>query len=139
MSYPLQDRQKEDAAPLFGFLQENYNLTELGARKQRHFRFSIPELFHILHGEEGSAADSEPFGLVLTGGGVKAAFQTLLIDPLYDNLYLTNTDLEVTPGVEHDTLKVDHVVGTSGGALLGLFVSTIQGRGTNNLTDLLCK
>src|SRR6185436_9007246 len=62
--------------------------------------------------------------LVLPGGGVKAAYQTRIVDELYSHRYLTNA--AVASSNDPSTLAVRNVIGTSGGALLGYFVSQLR-------------
>ena len=109
---------------LSGFLARNYSLHEAGFRKHRHFRFRLDELWAHLVARERQV---DPFALVLTGGGVKSAYQTRLVEYLYDGGYLGNAGAAPANGSpRHATIPVDYVVGTSGGALLGTLVTRID-------------
>jgi hypothetical protein len=70
--------------------------------------------------------------LVLTGGGVKAAYQTRLIDYLYGSGRLFN---DVPAEAATIAAKVDYVIGTSGGALLGIFVSALNNKLVSKLVS----
>lgn len=101
------------------YLDRNFGIHETGFRQQRFFRFNLDELWRVLH-----EVDNESSALVLTGGGVKAAYQTTLIDHLYGESLLANkTDEEPA---NDNVVPVDYIIGTSGGALLGIFVSAIE-------------
>ncbi|HEV7606739.1 MAG TPA: patatin-like phospholipase family protein [Steroidobacteraceae bacterium] len=102
------------------FRETNYRRLQFGNVAQRHFRFTIPELWAQL----GRGSADEKLALVLTGGGVKAAYQTSMIDYLYKVGRLANGSSE-TPR-EAVTQRVDYVIGTSGGALLGVFVAAMD-------------
>lgn len=108
-------------AALADHLNLNYSVHEAGFRKQRHFRYTLSETWTIMHEAENDLA-----ALVLTGGGVKAAYQTRLIDYLYGKQYLTNTPERLENSSSIEPLVIDYIVGTSGGALLGLFVAAIE-------------
>lgn len=126
--------------PITAFFTKNYSVEELGSRTRRHFRFTIDELWRILGANNESSLNGN-LALLLTGGGVKAAYQTRLIDHLYNKNYLYNhvgsTSSENRPG--SNALGVKYVIGTSGGALLGLFVSSIRDDQAVNFTDVLWK
>ena len=110
------------------FRDSNYHRYQVGNLPQRYFRFNLDELWSILAHEgtppESSTTPAEKahMALVLTGGGVKAAYQTRMIDDLYGDGRLVNGVDPKTP----DAQRVDFVIGTSGGALLGVFVSAIN-------------
>jgi predicted acylesterase/phospholipase RssA len=108
---------------LLEFVHNNYRVAHAGSRQHRHFRFTVPELFAIMRDADTARPGDDPFGLVLTGGGVKAAYQTSIVQRLYEQPFLVNEAPggNAAPGV----IRVDHVIGTSGGALLGIFVSAI--------------
>jgi predicted acylesterase/phospholipase RssA len=126
------------------FRESNYRRLQFGSVAQRHFRFTIPELWWLLRHADPRAAD-DGMALVLTGGGVKAAYQTRLIDHLYEKGRLFNKGTEsIDPQIAQ---RVDYVIGTSGGALLGVFVAAINKKFEeervkdvhNNLTSILWK
>ncbi len=110
------------------YLDTNFGIHETGFRQQRFFRFNLDELWRVLH-----EIDNESTALVLTGGGVKAAYQTTLIDHLYGESLLANkTDGEPA---DENIVPVDYIIGTSGGALLGIFVSAIEDSADIDLTN----
>ena len=151
--------QPFDAVPLFAktmddeiamgtsiaaFRETNYRRVQFGAVAQRHFRFTIGELWSLLE----KADDDSPSGrmaLVLTGGGVKAAYQTRVIDYLYEKGLLVNAGGTTTESARSQ--RVDYVIGTSGGALLGVFVASLNdafvkartANAGNSLTSILWK
>lgn len=127
----------EDTA-LTEFYAENYTLHQYGSVSRRYFRFLIPELWQLL--DQGAPAGALPeeeggFALVLTGGGVKAAYQTRLVQDLYRTGLLHNAHAGGLPhGQPRYAQQVDYVIGTSGGALLGIFVSALDDERTQRLT-----
>lgn len=107
------------------FAAGNYVSESTGWRSRFRFAFTLDELHGILRSHAApDPADDDGIALVLTGGGVKAAYQTRLIDHLYGGGYLHN---RFAPG-EPDpaSVPVKYVVGTSGGALLGIFVASLD-------------
>ncbi|MDP7359363.1 MAG: patatin-like phospholipase family protein, partial [Pseudomonadales bacterium] len=118
------------------FKDSNYPSQELGSRVRRNFHFTIDELFQFLTDDRAEQSDLG-FGLVLAGGGVKAAYQSHLVDHLYSNGYLVNTSPAQTIETDQsrESLTVDYVIGTSGGALLGVFVSSLDGHRTQSLSE----
>jgi predicted acylesterase/phospholipase RssA len=116
-----------DTHPVVRFLGRNLEPHTLGSRTRRQFRFTVDELWTILGGDRAAEEDGG-VSLVLTGGGVKAGYQTEVVDQLYGNGYLFNR--LGRPAANSDRrLRVDSVVGTSGGALLGVFVAAIEDAG----------
>ncbi len=109
--------------PMRVFLARNLEPHQRGFLTRRHYRFTLDEIWSILR-EEGSGGGAEGLSLVLTGGGVKAGYQTELVDQLYRRGYLYNRLAEEP--AERRALRVDSIVGTSGGALLGVFVAAID-------------
>lgn len=98
----------------------------------RTFSFSIPETVDLLKLHQQTSRRTD-LALVLPGGGVKATYQSRLLDQLYRDGKLRN--YRVAPGSR--ALPVQYVVGTSGGALLGLFVAR-QGKDAEwNLSEIL--
>jgi predicted acylesterase/phospholipase RssA len=131
---------------LLAFRDSNYRRLQFGTILQRNFRFTIPELWtQFGKYDDANQSGNSPFALVLTGGGVKAAYQTHMIDYLYDNLRLSNAGSAQT--AQPSTQRVNYVIGTSGGALLGLFVAGMDDEFNNerkrtplnSLTALLWK
>ncbi len=114
------------------YLDLNFSVHEAGFRKQRHFRYTLNEIWTIMH-----EAGNDSAALVLTGGGVKAAYQTRLIDYLYGKSYLTNTSNLPQEPQSIEPLTIDYIIGTSGGALLGLFVAAIDEARNLDLTRRL--
>ena len=100
----------------------------------RTFGFTADEVLRLLRQDQATSGRGE-LALVLPGGGVKAAYQSRIVDELYRQGSLRNFQVK-GPG---DPLKVRYVIGTSGGALLGFFVSQLGSAGPWNLTDILWK
>lgn len=98
----------------------------------RNYEFTINEVLRLLQQQQRSSGQ-DALALVLPGGGVKAAYQSRLVDHLYANRHLRNADLGDRPG----SLKVQSVLGTSGGALLGYFVSQLGETGPFDLSNIL--
>ena len=108
-----------EAEPLFGV---------------RTFSFTADEVIRLLR-QDQTISNREALALVLPGGGVKAAYQSRIVDELYQHKYLENSQVKSAP----ESLKVQYVIGTSGGALLGFFVSQLSEKGPFNLTEILWK
>jgi len=100
----------------------------------RTYGFTMDEALRLLKSEQRNSADSH-LALVLPGGGVKAAYQTRIIDELYEHAYLENQAVEQSDA-SSNALRVRTVIGTSGGALLGYFVSQL-GKNPVELFDVL--
>jgi predicted acylesterase/phospholipase RssA len=106
----------------------------------RTFAFTIDESIDLLRQQE--TPEENILALVLPGGGVKAGFQSRLLEHLYSKRYLRNNTLSRTrsdPRGVVGALDVDYIIGTSGGALLGFFVAQLGENGPWNLFDLLWK
>jgi hypothetical protein len=114
--------------------------------RSRNFRYTIEELLSILSLDQMNSGRGA-LSLILPGGGVKAAYQSLLIDHLYGEGHLVNRPDAVSarlpaglappaaPG--GPTLGVRHVIGNSGGALLGFFVSQLGPGDGRQLHEIL--
>lgn len=125
--------------PFARFVAGNYVFETFGWRSRYRFMITLDELHTILRRVEVRGAQPDDgIGLVLTGGGVKAAYQTKLIDHLYGTGYLRNV-ASAPDASESGPLPVKYVIGTSGGALLGIFVATIRDAKGLNLSDKLWK
>ena len=135
---PMPPKGASLQAPLKAFIEHNYTPHQVGSQVRRYFRFTISELMHLLRpaADDGDKGD---IALVLTGGGVKAAYQTRLVDYLYAKPYLTNIRGEqlASDTAAAAPLQVKYVIGTSGGALLGLFVAAINKTDNPHFSDLL--
>src|SRR6185295_4071869 len=135
------DKDKDEAVPLFAaraidelalgptltdFRDTNYRSVQFSNVTQRHFRFTIDELWTVLQHTDAHvpARDAGRLALVLTGGGVKAAYQTRMLDELFDKQRLVSADDEAAHRA--GAQKVQYVIGTSGGALLGVFVAAMD-------------
>lgn len=103
----------------------------------RAFRFTVDEVFGLLRRNQATSRQHD-LALVLPGGGVKAAYQSTLLDTLYKNGYLKNFKADPVPD-SVDPLDVRYVIGTSGGALMGYFVSQLGPNGPWGLSDILWK
>jgi len=85
------------------FAGRNYVSESIGWRTRFLFAFNLEELRGLLRRHEPrDPGEDDGIALVLTGGGVKAAYQTRLIDHLYGNGFLRN---RLAPG-EHDPRAV---------------------------------
>ncbi|MCU1349078.1 MAG: hypothetical protein JWO56_2108, partial [Acidobacteria bacterium] len=102
----------------------------------RTYAFTVDEALHLLRQQQRSSTDRN-LALVLPGGGVKAAYQTRIIDELYEHHYLSNQEVAGDPK-NASALPVRTVIGTSGGALLGYFVSQLDATPVG-LFDILWK
>jgi len=106
------------AAPVFGI---------------RSFDFSLHESLRLLAQQQRSSGVQQ-LALVLPGGGVKAAYQSVIVDHLYRVGELRNSNVA---SKADKGLVVQSVLGTSGGALLGYFVSQLGAKGPFSLTKIL--
>lgn len=102
----------------------------------RTFSFTVDETIRLLRQDQATSERAE-LALVLPGGGVKAAYQSRIVDDLYGRGYLKNFRVRDSRG--RKPLDVRYVIGTSGGALLGFFVSQLRENGPEGLTDILWK
>jgi hypothetical protein len=114
-----------------------------GARGWRAVAFRLPELVRLI-GQDQITSQTARLSLVLPGGGVKAAYQSRIIDHLYglgdENhrpgpAFLTNHEVIATG--DDGPLHVTSVAGNSGGALLGSFVACLAPTDTDPLTEAL--
>jgi len=101
----------------------------------RSFSFSLHESLRLIAQQQRSSGIPK-LALVLPGGGVKAAYQSRIIDHLYGERELRNSYPKHDPD---KALVVTSVLGTSGGALLGYFVSQLRPEGPFTLTGILWK
>jgi len=102
----------------------------------RTYAFTVDESLRLVRQQQNSTA-SESLALVLPGGGVKAAYQTRIVDELYKHHLLRNVNVPAI-GANRDALPVKTVIGTSGGALIGYFVAQLSDHPTE-LFDILWK
>lgn len=109
----------------------------------RAYPLRVDEALDLLRAEQ-RATGCERLALVLPGGGVKAAYQSVLVDHLYRGeipggyrLLNRRPDLGSCRPPDGGALAVDAVVGNSGGALLGFFVSQLDDGDPRRLSDLL--
>lgn len=102
----------------------------------RTFAFTVDESIELLRHHHDDIEDTR-LALVLPGGGVKAAYQSRLLDYLYSKGHLRNYQTPRDP--ERRALPVNYVIGTSGGALFGFFVARLDERGPWQLSDVLWK
>jgi predicted acylesterase/phospholipase RssA/protein-S-isoprenylcysteine O-methyltransferase Ste14 len=126
-------RERELGPALAAFRDANYRGYQVGQSSRRYFRFTLPELWALLdqHRAVPGGGTRNTMALVLTGGGVKAAYQTRMVDYLYGQQCLVNAGTPRPPNAQ----QVDFVVGTSGGALLGSFVASMDQDATQRLVD----
>jgi len=104
----------------------------------RSFAFTPWEAIELV-GIHQRFSDRPRLALVLPGGGVKAAFQSRILELLYKEGLLRNARAELQPGAGRAGVQVDSVVGTSGGALLGFFVARLGPSGPWSLSEILWK
>ena len=83
--------------------------------RSRKFDFTLPELFRFLRQDQKTSGIGA-LALVLPGGGVRAAYQARVLDALYESGMLAND-------CRSGALCVETIVGTSGGAITGLFAA----------------
>lgn len=102
----------------------------------RTYAFTIEESLRLLAQQQKSSGRSD-LALVLPGGGVKAAYQSRIIDHLYDNRGDRRRLSNAGAAAKDSALSVTSVLGTSGGALLGYFVSQLGPKGPFTLTQIL--
>ena len=102
----------------------------------RTFGFTVDETVGLLRQHQTTSGRAR-LALVLPGGGVKAVYQSQLVDSLYGNGYLKNALTTRGPRPDASPLDVDFVIGTSGGALLGYFVARLAENGPWNLSQVL--
>jgi len=104
----------------------------------RSMAFTPDETLRLLHAQKTvHEGPSARLSLILPGGGVKSAYQAVLLDRLYGSGSLRNFLVEEAPDLGQRPLDVHQVIGTSGGALTGYFVAQLGSRGPWNLTELL--
>ncbi|HKO58719.1 MAG TPA: patatin-like phospholipase family protein, partial [Thermoanaerobaculia bacterium] len=85
------------------------------------YAFRSDEVIQFLRQDQENRG-VENAAIVLPGGGVKGAYQARLLDFLYDDHLIANhrdPQRALAPGA----LDVRHIVGTSGGAMVGFFAS----------------
>ncbi|HYX24706.1 MAG TPA: hypothetical protein VFC23_11180 [Thermoanaerobaculia bacterium] len=102
----------------------------------RTFGFTVDESLGLLRQHQKSSGKAQ-LALVLPGGGVKAVYQSRLVDALYREGYLKNALTRAAPRPEAKPVDVDFVIGTSGGALLGYFVARLAEHGPWDLSQVL--
>jgi predicted acylesterase/phospholipase RssA len=94
--------------------------------------FSMTEAVRFLRADQESSQLPD-LSLVLSGGGVKAAYQSRLID----HLYLEKKLLKNSTNGPAAALHVKSIAGNSGGALLGYFVAGLETNDTRQLATSL--
>lgn len=102
----------------------------------RPFAFTVGESLDLIEHDQWISGRSQ-LALVLPGGGVKAAYQSRILDELYSRGHLRNAEVVDDPAPDRGPLAVESVVGTSGGALLGYFVARLGESGPWQLSDVL--
>lgn len=99
----------------------------------RIYSFTPDESVRLLR-QQQKRSDEDELALVLPGGGVKAAYQTGIIEKLYNSGQLWNATEQRS---EANALAVRTVIGTSGGALLGFFASQMERGKKIDLSNIL--
>jgi predicted acylesterase/phospholipase RssA len=102
----------------------------------RTFGFTVAESIGLLRQHQQTSGKAR-LAMVLPGGGVKAVYQSRLVDALYRDAYLKNALTRPAPLTSVGPVDVDFVIGTSGGALLGYFVARLAEKGPWNLSQVL--
>ncbi len=102
----------------------------------RTFGFTVAESIGLLRQHQQTSGKAR-LAMVLPGGGVKAVYQSRLVDALYRDAYLKNALTKPAPLTSAGPADVDFVIGTSGGALLGYFVARLAEKGPWNLSQVL--
>ncbi|HXI59860.1 MAG TPA: haloacid dehalogenase-like hydrolase, partial [Polyangia bacterium] len=95
--------------------------------KNGEYAFTVDDVVALLRQDQENSGDKH-LALVLPGGGVKAAYQSRLLDELYGGWIANAGVTDVVPSSDHHhsslaPLRVDTVAGTSGGAMVGLFAA----------------
>ena len=103
-------------------LEHEYDIWYL----QGGFRFRISETVDIL--KQDASIHGRPTTLVLPGGGVKALYQAQVLDYLYSEQNLSNIATPADRDTDGDVLGVHTIVGTSGGAMVGLLAALRPGQ-----------
>jgi HAD superfamily phosphoserine phosphatase-like hydrolase len=98
------------------------------------FEFTVDEVMALLRQDQENSGQQR-LALVLPGGGVKAAYQSRLLDQIYAMKWLANPSRDQPAAAEQKErneqgeqekfppLQVDTVAGTSGGAMVGAFAA----------------
>lgn len=123
---PVHENFARELAPLFAPNHGAPNLRRAIDRWYRNgqFEFTIPESIQLLRQDQINSGVAR-LSLVLPGGGVKGLYQAVVLDRLYEK-YLQNPSAQDEPPREpRSKLTVTNVIGTSGGAMVGLFASLI--------------
>jgi ABC-type phosphate/phosphonate transport system substrate-binding protein len=111
------------------------------------YEFSIDEVIDVLKVDQ-VIRKAPRAALVLPGGGVRATYQSVILDHLYAHR-IVNAGIvrqesndppcpvtETLPVVNPQLLVINGIAGTSGGALLGYFASRRDTRASKALTEL---
>lgn len=134
---------------LFSRRTDNPELARLNERwfERERFDFTVDEILAFLRQDQENSGTAR-LSLVLSGGGVKSLYQTVLLDYLYglqpeDSKQLRNFDeapqgsVGPTPRNTRGPLTVHNIIGTSGGAMLAFFAAQLPD--TGDLTALLSR
>ena len=123
--YRLSSHRKfwEQYSPLFSKVGRYSELNRAYKRwyLDGRFQFRIDETLRILEQDQGNHRANLSF--VLPGGGVKSLYQAVIIDKLYNDCQLQNIAFCGGPCAKEKPLKVNNVIGTSGGAMVGMLVA----------------
>jgi predicted acylesterase/phospholipase RssA len=115
------------------------SLSEEG-ENPHYFSFTPQELIRLIKRDQKNSG-IEQSALVLSGGGVKAAYQSKIIDLFYQNKLLRNKGYAESPlqFQPSNSLEVDLVVGNSGGAILGMFSADLEENDPRQISETLWK
>ena len=83
------------------------------------YEFTLPELVDVLKNDQRLSGREEDAAIVLPGGGVRGAYQAVVLDALYKD-HVVNAAAQ---SKDRNRLVIANIVGTSGGALMGYFAA----------------
>lgn len=131
------DRFRAEVSRLFSHdATQDPELARLNTRWYENglFDFTIDETMAFLRQDQENSRTAR-LALVLSGGGVKSLYQTVLLDELYgagrkSSRQLRNPEIptgqaETIPKNSTDPLIVHTIIGTSGGAMLAFFAAQL--------------
>ncbi|MEO8380760.1 MAG: hypothetical protein ABI779_13940 [Acidobacteriota bacterium] len=138
-----EDTPSEDRRPLAVFYDRWY--------RDGEYAFTVDELIDLLQADQ-VIREAPRAALVLPGGGVRATYQSVILDYLYGSgKRIANTGTFVgdetepaaptgvveraTSEAPADRLLINGIAGTSGGALLGYLASRRDTEESNELTE----
>lgn len=88
---------------------------------EENYGFTVSELVRLLFNDQ-QVGGREEAAIVLPGGGVRGAYQAVVLDDLYKT-HVVNIGHEKCADKKEKRLVISSIVGTSGGALMGFFAA----------------